>query len=551
VAKAPETSTSMPEKANFILAGRNPDVLTCIANLSNDEIFTPPELANRILDNVAKAWADSNHGKILWSDKSAKFLDPFTKSGVFLREIAARLIEGLKDEIPDLQHRVNHIFTKQVFGIAITQLTAYIARRSLYCSKFANGPHSVVTAFSKGDGYGKSSGHVWFERLEHEWKNDDTCSYCGASRSSLDRGESLESHAYAFIHTNNIKARVAEFFGAGMKFDVIIGNPPYQLNTEGFGTQARPIYNHFVEQAKRLEPRLLAMVIPARWFSGGMGLGNFREAMLKDDRLKTIEDFPDSNDVFPGTQIKGGICFFVWDRDNPGLCSVRTHFKGQESSAVKRSLLEPGLDVFIRYNEAIPILKKITKIETGSTASLSLPEEKQFMQLVSAIGAFGLPSTFQGRSTKRPGDVLVYRNGGTGYIARSELTKETHVINKWKVFIPRAGSGSDAFPHPILGKPFLGSPGSVSSWTYMYIGPFKSKAEASNVISYITTKIFRFLVLLHKPSQDATKGVYAFVPLQDFTKPWTDKELCKQYGITKDEFAFIDSMIRPMDVSDE
>jgi hypothetical protein len=336
-----------------------------------------------------------------------------------------------------------------------------------------------------------------------------------------------------------------------MKFDVIIGNPPYQLDDGGFGTSAAPIYNKFVEQAKNLEPRFLAMVTPSRWFAGGKGLDDFRESMLKDDRLKTIEDFPDSNDVFPGTQIKGGICFFVWDRDNPGLCSVRTHFKGQESSAVKRSLLEPGLDVFIRYNEAIPILKKITKIETGSTASLSLPEEKQFMQLVSAIGAFGLPSTFQGRSTKRPGDVLVYRNGGTGYIARSELTKETHVINKWKVFIPRAGSGSDAFPHPILGKPFLGSPGSVSSWTYMYIGPFKSKAEASNVISYITTKIFRFLVLLHKPSQDTTRKVYTFVPTQEWTKTWTDDDLYAKYGITNDEIAFIEKVVRPMDVSSE
>ena len=216
----------MIEQASFALRGRNPDVLTCIANLSNDEVFTPPEFANRMLDTLAEAWAADNDGASIWADSSVRFLDPFTKSGVFLREIAKRLIAGLETEIPDLQTRVDHILTQQVFGIGITRLTSLLARRSLYCSKHATGEHSVATGFSNDDG------NIWFERTEHSWKNDK-CEFCGAPRAIFDRGPELDNHAYAFIHTNDIKARLSELFGADMQFDVIIGNPPYQMTGGG------------------------------------------------------------------------------------------------------------------------------------------------------------------------------------------------------------------------------------------------------------------------------------------------------------------------------
>jgi site-specific DNA-methyltransferase (adenine-specific) len=216
----------MNTQASFTLHGRNPDVLTCIANLSNDEVFTPPEFANRMLDTLADAWAADHGGANLWADKTLRFLDPFTKSGVFLREITKRLTEGLKDEIPDLQARVDHILTRQVFGIAITHLTSLLARRSLYCSKFATGTHSVAKGFAM------DAGNIWFDRMEHTWK-DGRCVYCGASRQVFERGEGLETHAYAFIHADNIKIKVAEFFGGDMQFDVIIGNPPYQMTGGG------------------------------------------------------------------------------------------------------------------------------------------------------------------------------------------------------------------------------------------------------------------------------------------------------------------------------
>ena len=232
----------MIPQASFALRNRNPDVLTCIANLSNDEVFTPPEFANQMLDTLAEAWAANHKGANIWADKSVKFLDPFTKSGVFLREITTRLTIGLEKEIPNLEKRVTHILTKQVFGIAITQLTSLLARRSVYCSKHAQGEHSIAKSFATDDG------NIWFKPLKHTW-NGDKCKYCGAGKSVFDRAAGLETHAYAFIHTDNIKNRLAEIFGGNMQFDVIIGNPPYQLASDG-GSRDGPIYQHFVEQAK-------------------------------------------------------------------------------------------------------------------------------------------------------------------------------------------------------------------------------------------------------------------------------------------------------------
>ena len=401
----------MSTQAGFALRGRNPDVLTCIANLSNDEVFTPPEFANQILDTLAVAWAADNGGADIWADKTVRFLDPCTKSGVFLREITSRLTKGLADEIPNLTERVNHILTKQVFGIGITHLTSLLARRSVYCSKHANGKHSIAKGFARDEG------NIWFERTKHTWE-DGKCSYCGASKETFDRGEGLETHAYAFIHTDNIKTRVAELFGGDMQFDVIIGNPPYQLNTDGFGTQARPIYQQFVQQAKALDPRFLCMIIPARWFSGGMGLDEFRESMLTDDRVRSINDYLTASDVFPGVGLKGGVCYFLWDRDNPGTCRVTTYYKDEPPSTATRPLLEEGADVFIRFNEGLSILKKVVAVETGSGKSLELPEAKKFMKLVSSIGAFGLDTTFRGKDKKSRNDLKVYRNGGVGYVAR-------------------------------------------------------------------------------------------------------------------------------------
>lgn len=537
----------MTIQASFSLRGRNPDVLTCIANLSNDEVFTPPEMANRMLDRVAAAWAADHDGADLWADKGVRFLDPFTKSGVFLREITSRLTAGLAQEFPDLQERVSHILTKQVFGIGITRLTSLLARRSLYCSKHANGAHSVAKGFES------ESGNIWFERTEHRWVNGK-CAFCGAARSALDRGGDMETHAYAFIHTNDIKTRIAELFGEAMQFDVIIGNPPYQLNDGGYGTSAAPIYQMFVEQAKALEPRYLSMIIPSRWFSGGKGLDEFRESMLSDTRLRSIDDFLSASDVFPGVGLKGGVCFFLWDRHHPGQCDVNTHFKDWPVSHSTRPLMEEGADVFIRFNEGLSILKKVVAVETGQLESLALPNDKRFDELVSSRKPFSLETTFKGRKIKRTGDVLIYQNGGTGYVAREDVPSGIGLIDKWKIYIGRAAPGTgnrDTYPHRILSTPFIGGPGSICSETYLCIGPFDTQAEAESALSYLTCRLTRLLVLLHKPSQDTTRKVYTFVPTQEWDRKWTDKELYAKYGISESEIEFIEKVVRPMDLSSD
>jgi len=341
----------MNHQASFTLRGRNPDVLTCIANLSNDEVFTPPEFANRMLDTLTEAWAADNDGANIWSDKSVRFLDPCAKSGVFLREIASRLAKGLASEIPDLQKRVDHILSKQVFGIGITYLTSLLARRSVYCSKHAHGEHSIAKCFLD------DASNIWFERTEHTWVQG-RCKFCGASQSALDRGEGFETHAYAFIHTVDVKTRVAELFGGGMQFDVVIGNPPYQLDDGGYGTSAAPIYQLFVEKALDLDPRYAVFVTPSRWMAGGKGLDKYRERMLADKRMRSIVDYPKLYEGFPGVKIRGGISYFLWDREHNGPCEVQTIWDGEPTGpAVARHL--DAYDILVRRNEAVPILEKI------------------------------------------------------------------------------------------------------------------------------------------------------------------------------------------------
>ena len=535
----------MTLQSAFTLRGRNPDVLTCIANLSNDEVFTPPEFANRMLDTLAEAWAANNGGANIWADKTVKFLDPCTKTGVFLREITSRLTKGLEQEIPNLEKRVNHILTKQVFGIAITHLTSLLARRSVYCSKHAQGEHSIAKDFASDDG------NIWFERMEHTW-GGEKCKHCGASKSTFDREAGLETHAYAFIHTDNIKTRLSEIFGGNMQFDVIIGNPPYQLNdgAGGGGTSAVPIYQLFVQRAKELSPRYLSMIIPSRWFTGGKGLDEFRDSMLDDNRLRCIDDYLGASDVFPGVGLKGGVCYFLWDRDNRGTCRVTTRYKDWTESTATRKLLEKGTDVFIRFNEGLTILKKVMANESEDR-SLALSEQKRFDLLVSARKPFGLASTFKGKTIKARGDLVVFQRGGKGYVARAQITNGKNLIDSWKLFVGFAAPGTgnkDTYPHKIISTPYVGVPGSISTETYLAIGPFACEQAADNALSYLSCRLTRFLIQLHKASQNTTRKVYTFVPIQDWTKKWTDELLYEKYGITATEAAFIEKIVRPMDL---
>lgn len=501
--------------SDFYSSMYNPDVLTCLANLSNDEVFTPPEVANRMLDMLPEE---------LWHDSSATFLDPACKSGVFLREIAKRLIEGLKEEIPDLQKRIDHIFHKQLYGIAITELTSLLSRRSVYCSKYPNSKYSISL-------FDDSSGNIRYKRVPHRWQNGK-CVFCGASQKEYERGDELETHAYEWIHT----IKPEEIFK--MKFDVIIGNPPYQLSDGGAQASATPIYNRFVEQAKKLNPRYMTMIIPARWYAGGKGLDTFRASMVMDRRIRVLHDFINASDCFGnGVEIKGGICFFLWDRDHVGKCKVFTHTGDKTVEQNERYLQEDGNDVFIRYAEGVSILGKVQSAN-----------EKTMDEMVSSQKPFGLRTYVHGEQKRFAGSIKLYERGGTGYVNREEITKNENWIDQPKVFISAAYNAGDSIPHQIIGKPIAGEAGSACTETYIVVGPFNAPFEVDNAISYIQTKFFRFLVMLRKSSQHAASSVYAFVPQQDFSKPWTDTELYKKYGLTDDEIAFIESMIKPMEL---
>ena len=501
----------------------NPDVLTCLANLSNDEVFTPPEVANAMLDMLPQE---------LFRNPDTTFLDCACKSGVFLREIAKRLIKGLEGQMPDLQERVDHIFQKQLYGISITELTSLISRRSVYCSKYANSRYAV-TQFDTPDG------NIRFKRTKHTWQ-DGKCIYCGASQSEYDRSEDLETHAYEFIHTR----KPEEIFG--MKFDVIISNPPYQLSDSGAFASASPIYQNFVAAAKKLNPRFISMIIPSRWFAGGKGLDVFRKDMLTDDRLRVIHDYPIGEDCFPGIRISGGVCYFLWSRNEHGECEVYTHSGNSISSHMKRPLLEKGADTFIRINEAIPILRKVQAFN-----------EPSFADIMSARKPFGLPSDFFNDPAKYKLPAVfeepvengvrivgtlkyktVYRYAAPNYPFPNNRDK----VGKYKVFVSQVlDNGFDWHKEHL--RPFLGEQGDACTETFITAGYYDNRATAQNVITYMNTKFFHLLMFLKKVSHHVVSKVYEFVPMQDFSRPWTDEDLYKKYGLSAEEIAFIEENV--------
>ena len=496
----------------------NPDVLSCLANLSNDEVFTPPEIANRMLDLLPKE---------IWSDSKVKFLDPFCKSGVFLREITKRLLDGLSEEIPDMQERLDHILHYQVYGMAITELTSLVSRRSLYCSKEASSEYSISR-------FDEAAGNIAFHEIPHTW-NESTgkCIYCGASRDVYERGEDKESHAYQFIHTDNPK----ELFN-NMKFDVIIGNPPYQLNDGGGRDSAAiPLYDKFVQKAKQLAPHFLIMIIPARWYTGGRGLDDFRDNMISDTRLKVIHDYPETDDCFPGLNIRGGVCYFLWDSLYHGDCTIINHIKGKMIE-MKRPLKEANIPLLIRYNQSISIMKKVLKFKEVSLG-----------KYVSTSKPFGMRSNFSDFTSiqTEKHSVKLYRFGEKGYVAKKIIVKNEKLIDRYKVLVSKASPGGDEYPHSIVSQPIVSEPNSVCTETYLVIKDVDSRIEAENLVSYIKTRFFRFMMSLVKNTQNISKASYTFVPLQDFSHPWTDEMLYRKYKLSSDEIAFIESMIRPME----
>ena len=495
---------------------RNPDILTCLANLSNDEVFTPPEVANAMLDLIPEDF---------WKDPNVRVLDPACKSGVFLREAAKRFLKGEEEAIPDLQERIDHIFHKQLFGYAITELTSHLSRRTVYCSKTADGKYSVTKFKSE-------KGNIAFSRIEHTWE-DGKCKYCGASQEVFDRGEEAETHAYKFIHLSSQQIKDLD-----MKFDLIIGNPPYQLEDGGNNASARPIYHLFVQQAKKLRPRYISMITPSRWFNGGKGLDNYRAEMLSDRHIRAIIDYQNAKECFPGVSIGGGVNYFLWDRDNPGECSI-TNVTGETRITEKRMLDE--FPVFVRSNKAVEIIHKINNVSKNTITSY-----------IGTRNPFALDTHKTGSDSPFKESLCMHTSRGKCYIQKTEVKKSEDMIDKWKTMISCIGSEHAGEPdkdgmYKVLSTVKVIGPGEVCTDSYLICFASDNENQATNFCDYLRTKFVRFLVVIVLSSIHITANTFSLVPVQDFSRNWTDDELYKKYNLNDDEISFIESMIKPME----
>lgn len=465
-----------------------PDILDCLAQLSNDEVPTPPKIARSMLNLLPSA---------VWSNPRYKWLDPCSKSGVLLREVAARLLVGLAEWEPDFAKRRDHIYRNMLYGTSITQMTGMISRRSLYCSRDASSDLSI-TKLDHVDG------NLPFVPAKHTLVRE-RCTVCGAPE-SLER-EGRENHAYSFIHdaypTEELKH---------VKFDVIVGNPPYQVGTDGHGATASTIYQLFVEKAIAMDPAYVVMIIQSRWFAGGKGLNEFRNKMIHDRRIAKMVDNPKIFDCFPGVKIRGGVSYFLWDRDHDGDCEFTTKVDGKVVSVATRDLRE-GDGVLIRDNRAVPIVKKVQGNTTESVESRC-----------TVTKPFGLTmrSNYKG-SVAEPfeGAIPLIYNNRVGYSRSDQIQRNHQWIDKWKVLLPRASSGDTPVDDQgrivdvVLGEPIAVAPGSACTQTYFIVGMFDTRSETENYAHYIATKFVRFLVLQRKTTR--TSRPIAF----DSSRCWT------------------------------
>lgn len=499
---------------NLFNAVYNPDVLSCLANLSNDEVFTPPDVVNKMLDMLPQE---------LFRNPDVTFLDPACKTGVFLREIAKRLIDGLEPQIPDLQERIDHVFKKQLFGIAITELTSLLSRRGVYCSKYPNSEFSVTQ-------FDDAEGNIRYRRIQHKWKAGK-CEYCGASQSQYERGDELETHAYEWIHT----LKPEEIFN--MKFDVIISNPPYQLSDGGNNASATPIYDQFVQKAKKLKPSYISMVIPSRWYCGGRGLEEFRTDMLSDRHLKELHDYKKSADCFPGIRNGGGICYFLWDKQyKSNIARIAEHNSDGIVTDVNRALDEFGNEIFIRDSIACDIIRKV--ISKG---------EPSFSEKVYRQKPYGFRTNFI--DFDDDGDTKLYNKKikrGYSYILRSRVTVNADTIDLWKVVTSRSTSVPEEDNGQVLrmSQTFIAEPNSVVTESYVLLDTYQTKEEAENCISYVRTRFFRFLCQPTIVSPDVSKRTFVFVPQQDFSRKWNDADLYAKYNLSTKEIDYIESLIK-------
>lgn len=541
--KAEKDHTSAVESAYDYL--EHFDILETITNVGNDEVFTPRKTCDMILNSLPEE---------VWHNPNYKWLNPATKNGIFEREIAIRLDHGLKDIIPDEETRKKHILQNMIFAIGQTKFTANVARRTLYyCSqanrkcdgiKAPDGHYVNGYAIGNGTWFDDEEGNIKTPKTEHVFEKDGKCKFCGIKRDSkYNSSDQREHYAYEFIHHGKLALgrKLQDLFFKGdrnMKFDVIIGNPPYHLNDGGgTGESATPIYNYFVENAIFLNPRYVSMIIPAKWFSGGKGLGDFRKRMLNESHLSEIHDFSNFRDIFPSLGgLAGGACFFLWQRDYNGPCKIYNDFL---DTFTLRSLNE--FDIFIRDNRAVEIVNKV--VNFCKAKGLSTMDN-----VVSNRLPFGIPTTYKYMDE---GDIPCYftQKIGLKYVSKKDVKDDLHIINKFKFLAPKAPiAGQTDFTKPVMffydGNTLIAKPGEIASESWLVLNSFDTALEAENFKNYVFSKIFRFLLLQTVVSQNLTKANYCFIPnFKDYKNRISDKELVDMFGLSDEEWKYINSRI--------
>lgn len=541
------------------------DLLETITNVGNDEVFTPRKTCNMLLDILPEE---------VWHNPNYKWLNPATKNGVFEREIAIRLNEGLKEKIPDEETRKKHILQKMIYSIGQTKFTSNVARRTLYyCSEAnrkcdgikANDGH-YVNGYAIGNGtwFDTKEGNIYTPKVEHQFDKKGKCIFCGIDiKSSYNDGRQREHYAYEFIHyeSADLISKFKDVFFKGdenMKFDIIIGNPPYQLSDGGgTGDSARPIYNIFIENAITLNPKYLSMIVPSRWMKGGKGLDVFRKNIISDKRIKKLFDYENANEVFPNVNIDGGVCYFLWDNNYNGKCEY--HFKAHNSDdfiTSNRFLKNPYSNIIIRDNREESIIGKVYNLN-----------EDKMTQIVSTRNPYGInadlfnkPENYQHLNLSfqyKEKYIKIYgvkgNKGGAkrvvGYVDSQSFADCKTNIDNYKLFFSKAYSSDATVPPKII----KAIPGEICTETFLEIGPFKTEEECDNCLKYIKTKFFRALLKFGRAGMNISQKSFIYVPTQLFLNKsdinWNEEieningQLYKKYNFSRDEINFIEKNI--------
>jgi len=324
-----------------------------------------------------------------------------------------------------------------------------------------------------------------------------------------------------------------------MKFDAIVGNPPYQvMDGGGTGSSAVPIYQKFVQLAKKLTPNYISMIMPAKWYTGGKGLDDFREEMLNDKRIAFLADFDDSRICFPTADIAGGVCYFRWASYHNTLCHFVSVRKDGRSERERK--LNEG-DVFIRDLGALDIIHKVQALH-----------ERNMSEQVFSRNPFGFTSNYEGKTQPFANSIKMFTSKGWVYASKDEITSNANVIGAWKTIMSKAGAehagqADNNGMKKVISRIDVLAPEEICSESYLLLGCYDTKEEAINLVSYMKTRLVRFLLSNLLLTQNIAKDKFQLIPLQDFKQTWTDNKLYQKYGITESEQQYIEALIKPIE----